>query len=113
MSPQQYAVLSAVRPQACQEPTLSALSFSPPDTRTGTVLHRSPLHTSEPPEPMPSCPKELSPQQYAALSAVTPHADMIPVPMLTNVRPPVTAVGVRVLVSDPLPSPPYVSSPQQ
>src|SRR5207245_9722538 len=77
------------------------------DTRTGAVLHGSALHSSGPPPgPIPSCPAELFPQQYAALSAVRPQAKIFPVPTLTKARPPLTATGVRLFAVDPLPSAP-------
>src|SRR6266567_7749696 len=92
---------------------LSAVNVSPPDTATGATLHGSALHTFGLTGPIPSCPAELLPQQYAAPAAVSPHAKKFPVPMLTNESPPPTATGVRVLTVDPLPSSPWPLSSQQ
>ena len=49
-------------------------------------------------EPSPSCPRALSPQQYATPPVVTPHVCSCPAVRLANVSPPLTAVGAVATV---------------
>src|SRR5437016_117500 len=94
-TPQQYAALAVVTPQAENSPTLTAAQACPPDTAIGVGLSVV--------VPLPSSPSRLSPQQYAILAVVTPQASPLPCPALTvaNVSPPATATGV-VLQAAPL-----------
>src|SRR5207244_196363 len=85
VAPQQYAAPLVVTPHAKPDPALIALKVSPPATATGVVLHAWGCETLKQfwgpvVVPMPSSPAMLSPQQYAAPTVVTPHANPPPLP---------------------------------
>jgi hypothetical protein len=99
---------------------LSAEKVSPPATATETVL--------EVVEPVPSWPKTLLPQQYAAPAVVTPHVcslvKRVALPMcwprgatprasVEKVSPPATATGTELELVEPSPSWPELFNPQQ
>src|SRR5688500_12641296 len=63
--------------------------------------------------PVPSRPLALYPQQYAALSVVTPHEWLYPSDTFRNVSPPATSTGVAAVVVEPFPNCPLEFQPQQ
>src|SRR5439155_6473868 len=103
--PQQYAVLSAARPQACWTPALTATSLRAPLTAAGTL--RSAL------EPSPSWPLPFHPQHAPALSTLTAHVNAPPAATDRSDHPPVTgpAAGLALLVR--FPSCPVWCKPQR
>ena len=79
LSPQQYAVLSAVRAQTWRAPGVTCAKLNPPLTPIGTLLAVSENAGS------PSCPLPLLPQQYASPPSVTPQ-DVAPLPAASTWR---------------------------
>lgn len=64
--PQQYTTPSDVSPQVWDAPAARLANTTPPLTAAGVIR-------DVPVVPSPSCPAELSPQQYALPAAVSPH----------------------------------------
>ena len=62
-------------------------------------------------QPVPSSPPKPRPQQYPRPVVATAHVTAYPVVMVLNVRPPVTAIGVRLVTVAPVPSWPELPGP--
>jgi len=86
-------------PQVWKDPALTAAKWNPPATGTGVARATS--------VPSPSCPKKLSPQQYATPLGVTPHVCHTPALIVVNLSSfPATGAGLdRYQTEDAVSSP--------
>src|SRR6476661_10164162 len=90
LSPQQYALPSAVRAHAWPPPTVSWVKVRAVVTAFGVSCF--------------GVAEERAPQQYALPSVVRAQVSASPAPMPWKASPPLTTVGERLFVVVPLPS---------